>query len=380
VIPNDLKGMTLRTGSKLLGLQYLRAVAALMVAYYHTRIQVPALTPYLQAGGVIDTDRLSFGVDIFFVLSGFVMMITSQDIRPGDFFVRRLIRVAPLYWLLTLVLAGIALVAPNLFRSTTVSVEYLVKSLLFIPYANPTQDFQARPILVPGWTLNMEMFFYAIFALALFAPRRLRLVSTGVVFGTLVTVGALLPHPASTPVLAFYTFSGISEFWIGMVLAELYSREALRMPMPVAVALIMLGFAVLLVPMPLFPDVRISNDIGSAAIVLGVVAIEQTRGIGEIPVLGILGDASYSLYLTHIFTLGLMRVIWAKVGWVSASGAAVFATLSLIACSLFAVASYRLVEKPVTRFLNKRRSAASQRSAASPVDVRTSTTCSGRPA
>jgi exopolysaccharide production protein ExoZ len=354
-----------RTASKLLGLQYLRAIAALMVAYYHTRIQVPALTPYLMHSGVIDGERLSTGVDIFFVLSGFVMMITSRDSRPGEFFVRRLIRVAPLYWLLTLVLAVLAILAPGLFRTTTISVTFILKSLLFIPYQNPTQDFDVRPILVPGWTLNLEMFFYAIFALALFAPKRLRLVATGIVFGTLVTVGALLPHPRSTAVLAFFMQSGISEFWLGMLLGDFYRRGWLRMPMIGAAVLIAAGFTVLLDPMPVLADVRVSSPFAAAAIVLGVVSIEQTRGIGPVSGLTLLGDASYSLYLTHIFTLGLLRVIWSKVGWVNTSGAVAFALLSLAACPLVAIGSYICVEKPVTRFLNRRwRSTVSQHSAA----------------
>jgi exopolysaccharide production protein ExoZ len=352
-----------KSGSKLLGLQYLRAIAALMVTYYHMRIQVPALMPYLKYDGVIDSDRLSFGVDIFFVLSGFVMMITSQDSRPGEFFVRRLIRVAPLYWLLTLVLAALAIEAPGLFRATSISATFILKSLLFIPYQNPTQDFGVWPILVPGWTLNLEMFFYLIFALALFAPARLRLAATGIVFGTLVIVGALVLQPSHTPVLSFLTRSMISEFWVGMLIADLYRRGWLRMPVPVAAVLIAVGFTVLLVPMTVFPDVRFSNPFAAAAIVLGVVSIEQTRGIGFVIGLGLLGDASYSLYLTHIFTLGLLRVLWEKVGWISASGGAVFAVLSLVVCSVAAIASYSFIEKPVTRFLNRRwRSIAAARS------------------
>jgi exopolysaccharide production protein ExoZ len=342
-----------KSGSKLLGLQYLRAVAALMVTYYHMRIQVPALTPLLMYHGVIDTDRLSFGVDIFFVLSGFVMMITSQNRRPGEFFVLRLIRVAPLYWLLTLVLAGLAIEAPGLFRATSISATFILKSLLFIPYQNPTQENGIWPILVPGWTLNLEMFFYVIFALALFAPARMRLAVTGIVFGTLVTVGALLPHPSAVPVLSFLMRSSISEFWIGMLIADLYRRGWLRMPLTVAAVLIAVGFTVLLVPMHIFPDVRFSNPFAAAAIVLGVVSIEQTRGIGPVLVRGALGDASYSLYLTHIFTLGFIRVLWGKVGWISASGAAVFALVAVVACALAAIASFKYVENPLTKFLNR---------------------------
>jgi exopolysaccharide production protein ExoZ len=139
----------------------------------------------------------------------------------------------------------------------------------------------------------------------------------------------------------------------------------LRLPLAASVAAIVLGFVVLLVPMAIFPDAHVSNPLAATAIVLGVVAIEQTRGIGELPVLESLGDASYSLYLSHIFTLGLLRAGWAKVGWTSASGAVVFVALTMLACSLAAVGSYRLVEKPLTQYLiNQWRTRKSRKAAA----------------
>ena len=109
------------------------------------------------------------------MISGFIMVLTSSNAAPRDFAVRRIIRIVPLYWTLTGALMLLALWKPEAFRATAASLEYLVKSLLFIPYPNPGQGGQLFPLLVPGWSLNLEMFFYAVFTATLFPPRRRRI-------------------------------------------------------------------------------------------------------------------------------------------------------------------------------------------------------------
>ena len=114
-----------------------------MVAYLHLSSQWPPYSGFLELG------RLQTGVDIFFVISGFIMSVTSRDSRPGEFAARRLIRIVPLYWLLTITLAAAVLIRPQFFRTTVMSGTYLIKSLLFIPYANPGQSGTLVPLLVP---------------------------------------------------------------------------------------------------------------------------------------------------------------------------------------------------------------------------------------
>jgi exopolysaccharide production protein ExoZ len=132
----------------LLTVQYLRAIAALMVAYFHTMIQIPAYTHYFRQY-LLGSQALSSGVDIFFVISGFIMLISNRNTRPGVFAVRRVIRIVPLYWVLTAVTACLTLLYPQLFRTTVLSLEYFLKSLFFIPYANPGQGHELVRELPP---------------------------------------------------------------------------------------------------------------------------------------------------------------------------------------------------------------------------------------
>ncbi|MBK8210680.1 MAG: acyltransferase [Rhodospirillales bacterium] len=106
--------------TQIVSIQYLRAVAALLVVFQHTREQIPLYDDFLtfSAGGS--------GVDLFFVISGFVMCITATHSTASDFMAKRIIRVVPLYWFFTILLTGLELFVPTLFRTTVVSTNSLL--------------------------------------------------------------------------------------------------------------------------------------------------------------------------------------------------------------------------------------------------------------
>ena len=169
--------------------QYLRAAAALVVMLFHVSV-------LSQETWGLDPRRVDYvgaaGVDLFFVISGFIMAMIVD--RPGrfdgrEFWVRRIARVAPAYWLITCFVFTLAAVAPSLFNSTTADIPALLTSLLFL--AVDTGNGSTVPLLVVGWTLNYEVFFYAIVAVTagLFSDRRL-LGASGVII-CLVTAGIL---------------------------------------------------------------------------------------------------------------------------------------------------------------------------------------------
>jgi peptidoglycan/LPS O-acetylase OafA/YrhL len=157
---------------KLLNVQGLRAYGALAVAFYHTGFT-------LGHGRSIG----SFGVGIFFVISGFIMAMICHT-NPEHFLARRVARIVPLYWLLTLVIFFIASVAPRMLGAATANPVFLVKSLLFIPYFHHDAFF---PILFLGWSLNYEIHFYVLIAAALLISR-----PHGPLIASAVIVGVML--------------------------------------------------------------------------------------------------------------------------------------------------------------------------------------------
>jgi exopolysaccharide production protein ExoZ len=198
----------------LYSVQYLRAAAALAVVYYH----VSALS---QETWGLDPERIDHvgaaGVDLFFVISGFVMAMIVG--RPGafdgrEFWVRRIARVVPAYWVITFAVFALAWFMPHLFNSTTADVYTLMTSLSFL--ALDQGDGNTTPLLVVGWTLNYEIFFYAIVALTagLFGDRRLH--GASLLLIALVVLG--LWFVPEDPSLAFYTDPILLEFVFGILI------------------------------------------------------------------------------------------------------------------------------------------------------------------
>jgi exopolysaccharide production protein ExoZ len=150
------------------------------------------------------------GVDLFFVISGFIRVVTTSGtgMGPGEFW-RRASR--PLYWLLTLLMIAVALVAPGLFKTLKVAPSTLVQSLLFIPHFSQSFPGVVWPLLVPGWTLNFEMFFYAVFGLALLLPERNRLLPLVTFFVMLTAIG-LVFGPFASAAAQTYTHPMLLEF------------------------------------------------------------------------------------------------------------------------------------------------------------------------
>ncbi len=160
-----------RNQGTLYSIQYLRAVAAYLVVLFHISATLNG-----KGSDIAVFETGAIGVDIFFVLSGFLMaMIVGQRREiDGQFLLRRIIRIAPLYYLLTSVLFVIAALAPDFLVSDRLNFAQLFASFLFIPF--PSADGSLAPILSLGWTLNYEMFFYCLIALTtrLFGDRKLQ--------------------------------------------------------------------------------------------------------------------------------------------------------------------------------------------------------------
>src|SRR5205085_6006264 len=169
------------------------------------------------------------GVDLFFVISGFVMVYSSEALfgrldGPVRFFLRRLARIAPLYWVVTIAIILYIYAAHGATLWTIYSPGSLLASFLFWPY--PRLDGLAFPVHLLGWTLNYEMFFYAVFAFAILLPRRAAVATVCVAFAALVTIGQLYSLPLP---FGFWANSIILEFCYGMLIALLY-RAGVRLP------------------------------------------------------------------------------------------------------------------------------------------------------
>ncbi len=342
---------------KLPNIQILRACAAMMIVVYHCGIETAHLAAGSGGARLFDENPWGAGVPIFFAISGFIMVVTSARAfgslhAATDFMRRRLIRIVPLYWLVTTGALGLVLVAPSLSKAPPGDYFYIVSSYLFWPYMRLTGDI--RPLATPGWTLNLEMLFYVVFAASLLFRRWVGLTLLFASLSLLVAarVGGLLPGVA----LNFWGDPIILGFLLGAAVGIAYVN-GYRLSGLSAVILMAIGFAVIFLSwVPAGAEDAFGLRLAEAApATLILIALALGSQIDDSrrywwPVL-VIGDASYSLYLVQEFLLRLMSIGWHKVLhpivplWL-------FIPVGIAAAVVVALTMYWCFEKPVTKWLN----------------------------
>jgi exopolysaccharide production protein ExoZ len=356
----------------LLSLQVLRALAALgvtldhIVGYEFTRqYGLPDALPRFSIGAA--------GVDLFFVISGFVMVYSSERFyrrprAPQEFFLRRLARIVPLYWTTTSIILVYLLIQYRDLARANFTLESVAASYLFIPW--PQIDGYMAPVHGVGWTLNYEMFFYACFCFALLFSRRTGVVLLSVALLAFVGVNRLWPMPLP---VGYWAAPVILEFVFGMLIA-LGLRAGLRAPSPLAAGIVVLGILALAAThhwgMGNLSRV-VAWGVPCAAIVGALALAESTAKPGPVwRTLSLLGDASYSLYLLHPLAITLPRRLFphfvnpATSPWLYAALLVAMAVTAAVFCHL-------LFERPITRLLQRRIASAfhSERGAAAVADL-----------
>lgn len=323
--------------NQLVTIQYLRAVAALMVVIHHARNPAVWLFNPLES-----YDAFSYGVDVFFVISGFIMFVAARDEAYYDFLRKRVIRVAPLYWVATILFVVIS-TRFNPWHAIFEDFGRIVKSLLFIPHFNPNAPDKIWPYLIPGWTLNYEMFFYLIFFCGLVVKKPVFV--TNLVIGILFVMGCVVHFDG--PLFVTYTDPIMLEFLAGIWIGYLHTR--FKLSGWFGFSLILGFFGLFLLPF-ISNGYAIERLLCSFFVVLGAVSI---CGIAPYcKVFNILGNASYSIYLTHaVISLGISSRLWRLMpveGWLQFLGWIIF---SLFTSSIIGVLFHIYVEKPLLDWL-----------------------------
>jgi exopolysaccharide production protein ExoZ len=321
-------------------IQYLRGVAALMVVLFHA-------FQWARGFGLTATDFPTggAGVDIFFVISGFVMWATTEGapVSPLEFLRRRAVRIVPPYWAITLLAAGLAISFPVVFQDVHVGASHLVMSLFFIPHFDPGGE--AFPVLKPGWTLVYEACFYLIFAVGLLVPGRARPGFLAFALAA-VALGGFFSETASVLLANLLML----EFLVGILIANVW-REGLLGTALQGWGLALTAVAALAVLQAL--DYRDYNwrpfvwGVPAGLLVCGLLTAEAAGALPRIAPLKLLGDASYSIYLCHPLAFQALGRLAPEPS--SGLQFVVEAVVLAIVCGLL---GRHLIEKPTLRWLN----------------------------
>lgn len=283
-----------------ISVQYLRAIAAFMVLLTHSAFKLKSngstLLDWYNIGG--------YGVDLFFIISGFIMCLTIE--RKKDSFIsfmkKRIVRIIPLYWVLTSVALLGFLLVPSIVNSSGGETS-IIASYFLIPSAS-------KYLINNGWTLSFEFYFYLIFSLCfVFGSFQKQITSLILVF--MVIIGAF--YSFQTTLLTFLTSPLILEFVLGIIAYKLVRDYKPRIA--ICVFFILLGIAGLIQVNSFWKwDTVFGNSLNGGLpmffIFIGMVLME--RKVKMIKPLYELGMSSYSLYLLHPFTLALVTITFKK--------------------------------------------------------------------
>ncbi len=332
--------------TKLPGIQSLRGIAALAVVLHHVLEESSPLRSTTPAAPIVLCG--ASGVDIFFVISGFIMLSTTlakfgQPKAGIHFLARRLTRIAPLYWLCLLTILA-AHASGILYRHISVSPSSVIGSFLFIA--------TGHMILGVGWTLNYEMWFYLVFAFFLFA--RSAQTAVCLIVGTLLATLSLAKFSPSTPILRFLANPISLEFCYGLAIALIYTRIAAvkNTIRQASFAAGLIGIALASTYAPHRTTAGLDDNwrflawgLPASLLVLSLIDCRNPKTAPG-KVLLLIGDASYSLYLTHPIVMTIYaRII--KTGHLHGQNVYLVMATVILASVFVGLATHRLVERPI---------------------------------
>ncbi|MFC1665319.1 acyltransferase family protein [Pseudomonadota bacterium] len=345
---------------KIYNIQALRGVAVLSVVLFHL------MTIEQKYGGTktILTNIFNFGmfgVDLFFVISGFVMVAVTrgkfQDTQQAiRFLYHRASRIYPTYWFYSILVLGVFLINPSLVNSSQNNQVDILASFLLLPS-------EILPLVMVGWTLIHEMYFYLVFFLVLLITPEKHFVKAMMLWGAVVICMNLVFEIASP--FAKLVFHPLTiEFILGCFIAILFYRNDNQIQKSrLLLIIVIIGLIASTFGYSLYQDSTGDADpqdwwriliFGMPAVLIVFCFINAERnGFVIHSSLIKIGDASYSIYLSHVLTLSAAGRIWSAFASDSLYDNYIMIPTLFVLVIIVGILSYRYIEKPLLRYSRK---------------------------
>ena len=300
----------------------------------------------------------AFGVDLFFCISGFIMMHVTEK-SSHRFLAKRVIRVVPLYWFTTFTISAILIFRPDLFRTTLLTTEYFIKSILFIPYYYTGQSGQTfNSINMVGWTLIMEVFFYFLFFVAMKINHKYRHYIATAILALMAIIG--ITTTSDNTLIRFYCSPIMLEFSLGMFGYRLLTRSDIKKRglfaanIALFVATLIWACLFMVTYIPQFIEIERFMLYGLPAFAVFILVFKAFENRTVPRPLIVLGNISYSLYLSHAFVVqGFSRLIY-DIDVFSPLGVVLIIVAVIPLTIIVGWVSWWLIEDKFTEWLKKR--------------------------
>jgi peptidoglycan/LPS O-acetylase OafA/YrhL len=332
------------------------------------------MVAYLHSTGRGGADLLpssgGFGVDIFFIISGFVIaFVVSKE--TNYFLIKRLFRIAPLYIIATAIMVIACMLFPEKINHAVANFPAFIKSILFIPYKIETKFEPSGPILGQGWTLNYEMFFYLIMTICIIIAKNKK--NLGIICASVLAAIFLILNILDSDIfiLKYYQESLFPEFIYGIILYYIYKYFKNKNKDYILVKnnilnMVIFGIMGFVSFAYMFGDGiytwhKINNrnvygGIPSAFLVFAFLNLENqiNKENKFIKFCINLGDSSYALYLFHTFILMFFtRIVFTKI--ISNNNNLIISILIdffiVFMTIIGSIIIYNIVDKPIQKYL-----------------------------
>jgi peptidoglycan/LPS O-acetylase OafA/YrhL len=357
-----------KSSGNLIAIQILRCLAALLVVVWHSHLSIKLFAHdyWPEDGDFIFrashypfwASHLAAGVDIFFCISGFIMSmlaVRTSRASAGAFIIDRFARILPPYWFFTTVVIAVYLFNPRFniggltgdFRQ---DVSLVVKSFLLVP-----QD--KGPVLGPGWTLIHEFLFYYLVAIIIFLKQGQRMV---LILAAIAGVGVALSFGGVTILDGYGLSPFYAEFFAGALAYRVHHKTSSFFPEAQCAIAIALYFGIsALIDIFLLPSYIQVFGFGLMGFILisGMIGIDakyDLKRFSPTRLFARIGDASYSLYLSHWFVLSLIGKFAALVPGAPFPFVVIWQIAAIASAVFFAVLFAEHIELPFHRVLLNR--------------------------
>ena len=337
-------------------IQVLRGIASMLVLLYHATINFSTIN-----GQPFCFNFFKFGtagVDIFFVLSGFIITYTSTQSlsQPGKmlpFIRRRCIRIFPAYWIIISFFLLAQIIFPSFYKTHySFGFTQFISTWLLLPWHSMVNGV--------SWTLSFELFFYLLFSIAFIIPQKKLVYYLFVLYAMVIIIVPLSGYDLENgnAWLKLFGFPMNVEFLMGVTVAAIISKIPKRLGLPLIIAgSIIFIFNGILTDQGYYLVHSTFNrviffGIPSFLIICGVVKFELSNTINVHNVLLLLGEASYSLYLLHLPLIVAFIKIIGRFNIQSTLIVEILLFIAIVCICFVSVLFYKWIEKPVIYRLN----------------------------
>lgn len=356
---------------KLNSIQFLRAVAALLVVYDHSLlVQMDYGTSWQQ--NFLHINKFGcIGVDLFFVVSGFIITFVANKYTGASqgihFLAKRFWRINPVYYILSITFLSIIFFKPgnNPLSGGNLNINSIIDSLLILPTSRNLSGY--TPLLMLGWTLSFEWLFYLLFFLLIVCKVRYKaFFLMGIIALLVISRFIFQPHDLR---FQFITNPILLEFLLGCIISYIYLTVK-QIPADIGFSCLFIGVASYIyliingfgfiwyyegtINGYLSLNRFLYWGIPSSLIVAGCVILEKNGQFVRLwnnPYVQLCGDASFSIYLVHTIVLNVLMLLYKKTGYFLPADIMIW--LQIIIAVVISIFFYKLVEKPLLQYTYK---------------------------